>query len=296
MNKLSDVAPVNGSGKIEGSLHLVNLLGVGQETEEARVLRLYKSPGGPLVAWLFDEAKGRGQNQKAIAAELGITYGYLSQLQNGTRNPADIGQSIVDACAKYLGVPGVVVKLISGNIKISEFVLPYQNEEQVIDRAIRKVQGDPQIRAVLPDDLLSLPLSAKKAIEMSLRLPLLHAKGFDIRKAWDPAGTGVPLLSNDLLIKASDIGLPIKFLRYGRDPEESIFLTNLHSEQHGKRANIVRLRNNICHGNLSIFVEEKDGIALVRNSEIEKEAKELEAVVTGWSKGFGEWHTIAEKK
>ena len=164
MNKLSDVAPVNGSGKIEGSLHLVNLLGVGQETEEARVLRLYKSPGGPLVAWLFDEAKGRGQNQKAIAAELGITYGYLSQLQNGTRNPADIGQSIVDACAKYLGVPGVVVKLISGNIKISEFVLPYQNEEQVIDRAIRKVQGDPQIRAVLPDDLLSLPLSAKKAI------------------------------------------------------------------------------------------------------------------------------------
>ena len=143
---------------------------------------------------------------------------------------------------------------------------------------------------------LAACLSFITGIEMSLRLPLLHAKGFDIRKAWDPAGTGVPLLSNDLLIKASDIGLPIKFLRYGRDPEESIFLTNLHSEQHGKRANIVRLRNNICHGNLNIFVEEKDGIALVRNSEIEKEAKELEAVVTGWSKGFGEWHTIAEKE
>ena len=143
---------------------------------------------------------------------------------------------------------------------------------------------------------LAACLSFIAGIEMSLRLPLLHAKGFDIRKAWDPDATGVPLLSNDLLIKASDIGLPIKFLRYGRDPEESIFFNNLHSKQLGKRANIVRLRNNICHGNLNIFVEEKDGIALVHNSEIEKEAKELEAVVTGWSKGFGEWHTMAEKE
>jgi transcriptional regulator with XRE-family HTH domain len=163
MNKLNDAAPINGSEKIE-SLHLVHIQNVGQEKAEERVTRLYKSPGGPLVAWLFDEAKSRGHNQKEIATELGITYGYLSQLQNGTRNSADIGQSIVDACAKYLGVPGVVVKIISGNIKISEFVLPYQNEEQVIDRAIRKVQSDPQIRSVLPDDLLSLPLAAKKAI------------------------------------------------------------------------------------------------------------------------------------
>jgi hypothetical protein len=143
---------------------------------------------------------------------------------------------------------------------------------------------------------LAACLSFITGIEMSLRLPLLHAKGFDIRRAWDTTGTGVPLLSNDLLVKAGEIGLPIRLLRYGRDPKESIFLSNLLCEKHENRANIVRLRNNICHGNLNIFVEEKDGIAMVHNSEIEKEAKELEAVVAAWTEGFGKWHTVAEKE
>lgn len=143
---------------------------------------------------------------------------------------------------------------------------------------------------------LAACLSFITGIEMSLRLPLLHSKGFDIRHAWDKTRTGVPLLSNELLVKASDIGLPIKLLRYGRDPEESIFLKNLLSEAHEKRANIVRLRNNVCHGNLNPFVEETDGVPMVHNSTIEKEAKELEEVVTAWSKGLGDWHTSAEKQ
>jgi len=66
---------------------------------------------------------------------------------------------------------------------------------------------------------LAACLSFITGIEMSLRLPLLHARGLDIQQAWDP-NTGVPLLSNELLVRASDIDLPIKLLRYGRDPEE----------------------------------------------------------------------------
>jgi len=143
---------------------------------------------------------------------------------------------------------------------------------------------------------LAACLSFITGIEMSLRLPLLLANGFDIRDAWDPKSTGVPLLSNELLVKASEIELPIKLLRYGRDPEEAIFMQNLRSEAHAKRANIVRLRNNICHGNLNLFVEETDGVPMVHNSTIEKEAKELEVVVTAWSKGFGDWHINVEKR
>ena len=139
---------------------------------------------------------------------------------------------------------------------------------------------------------LAACLSFITGIEMSLRLPLLHQNGFDLRQAWKrKQDTGVPLLSNELLLKASAIGLPVKLLRYGRDPEESIFVQNLLSNDPEKQANIVRLRNNICHGNLNLFVEEKDGVPMVHNSTIEKEAKELEAVVTAWSYGFGGWHT-----
>lgn len=140
---------------------------------------------------------------------------------------------------------------------------------------------------------LAACLSFITGIEMSLRLPLLHARGFDIRRAWDQK-TGVPLLSNELLVRASEIDLPIKLLRYGRDPEESIFLQNLSCRTHAKQANIVRLRNNICHGNLSIFVEETDGGPMVHNSTIENEAKELEMVAIAWGKGFGDWHISQE--
>lgn len=135
-----------------------------QETAEERVQRLYKSQGGPLVGWLLDEAMRRGQNCKEMSAELGVTYGYIAQLRKGIRRSADINQHMADACAKYLSVPPVVIKLISGVLKVSDMLPPHESEEQALDRAIRRVQQDPQIRCALPHDLSQLPLAAKKAV------------------------------------------------------------------------------------------------------------------------------------
>lgn len=131
-------------------------------------------------------------------------------------------------------------------------------------------------------------------IEMSLRLPLLHDKQLDLRNAWDPKGTGVPLLSNKLLLDASKIGLRVDLLRTKRDPDHATFMANLACDKYAKQVGIVRFRNNICHGNLNILVREVDGWHVVPNADIEQEARELESVVLAWSEAFGAWHTAKE--
>ncbi len=164
MIEIQDAAHISAAGQnaksIKASVHAIQ----GQETAEERVQRLYNAPGGPLVGWLFDEARRRRHNCAEMSAELGVTYGYISQLRKGIRSSAHISQHMADACAKYLGVPAVVVKLISGAIKTSDFICPEESEVQLVDRAIRRVQEDPQIRSSLPQDLSQLPLAAKKTV------------------------------------------------------------------------------------------------------------------------------------
>jgi transcriptional regulator with XRE-family HTH domain len=134
------------------------------ETEEERAGRLHRFPGGPLVGWLFDEARRRDEQIVELATALGVTTGFLAQLQNGQRDASHISADLAAACAKYLGVPPIVVKLVSGNIAMSDFLCPSESEEVTVDRALQQVVGDPRLRRSVPVDLLSLPLNAKKAI------------------------------------------------------------------------------------------------------------------------------------
>lgn len=164
MIEFQDAAPISAAGQNVKSTNAAENGMKPKETEEERVQRLYKSEGGPLIGWLFDEAKSRRQNYREMSAELGVTYGYIAQLRNGIRHSEHISQGVADACARYLGVPAVVVKLIAGSIRMSDFMCSRESEEQVLDRAIRQVQGDPQIRHSLPHDLLQLPLAAKRAV------------------------------------------------------------------------------------------------------------------------------------
>jgi hypothetical protein len=135
-----------------------------EETREERARRLYAAKGGPLVGWLLDEARRRRQNFKAMSRELGVTYGYIHQLATGLRSTAHISQEFADLCGRYLGVPTVVVKLIAGDIRMSDFAFRQEDEEAEVDRALRQVQDDPQVRQAIPQDLLALPLAAKKAV------------------------------------------------------------------------------------------------------------------------------------
>ena len=136
----------------------------GCETAEQRVLRLYNSAGGPLLGWLTDEAQSRRLTQGELAAQLGVTYGYVAQLRNGNRQVDSISHGFATACARFLGVPTVVVFLLSGFLTMRDFAFTQESEEATLDRAIRRVQSDPHVRAALPVDLALLPADAQRAI------------------------------------------------------------------------------------------------------------------------------------
>lgn len=135
-----------------------------QETPKQRVARLYSEDGGPLLGWLIDEARQRGQLLQEMAAELGVTYGYINQLRGGFRKVSAISQEFARACARYLGVPPVVIKVVSGNISLSDFAWPAQDENILVERAYQTMLRDPAARTSLPRNADDLPVAAKKAL------------------------------------------------------------------------------------------------------------------------------------
>lgn len=134
------------------------------ETAKERVTRIYRSPGGPLVGWLFDEARKRDTPLNEMAQSLGVTYGYISQLRNGIRSTENIGQEFAEAVSRYLGVPTIVVKLVAGQIRLSDFLHRQETEQETIERAFRQVQDDIRVRMALPMDLSDIPMEAKRAL------------------------------------------------------------------------------------------------------------------------------------
>ena len=119
---------------------------VAGESKTERVTRLYQTPGGPLIGWLFDECRRRQSALVDMAKELGVTYGYMNQLRNGIRSTEDIGQEFSEAAAVYLGTPAIVVKLLANQVKLRDFLPPAETEEEALNRAIRFMMDDPKIR------------------------------------------------------------------------------------------------------------------------------------------------------
>lgn len=147
-------------------LHPVRSSPAEQQTEsrEERVSRLYASSGGPLIGWLFDECRRRGQDYQEMAKALGVTYGYINQLRTGIRLTKQISDEFAGRCAGYLGVPPVVVKMVAGRIPMSDFMQPAEEEEHVLDRAMSAMLDDPVARKALTADLRDLSVAAKRAL------------------------------------------------------------------------------------------------------------------------------------
>lgn len=113
-------------------------------------------PGGLLLAALQQCANERGQTLRDMAAELGVTYGYISQLANGNRHVNQISDRFAEACALYLMRPRLAVLVMAGRITPKD---AYESEELLvgeIPRAMEYIYKDsewgplltPQIRAL----------------------------------------------------------------------------------------------------------------------------------------------------
>lgn len=134
------------------------------ETAEQRVRRLYAHQGGPLIGWLWDEARRRGIELQQMAAELGVTYGYVHQLRTGIRRTSTISHDFAKACGDFLGVPTVIVLLLAGYLTMSDFAVRAHSEEDIVDRALAKMLDDQHVRSSLPVDVGMLPLEARRAL------------------------------------------------------------------------------------------------------------------------------------
>ena len=153
---------------------------VKAESPEERVERFYTAESGPLMAWLVDECHNRGDELPAMAAELGITYGHLNQLLKGLRKTHESSHNFCVACARYLGVPTIAVKIVANVVLMSDFLPPTESEADAIHRAIRHLEHDPLMRQALPLDLSSLPFEAKKAIVL-MYVQLSNHDIFDLK-------------------------------------------------------------------------------------------------------------------
>lgn len=117
------------------------------------VLSFYRAQGGPLLAWLKEEASRRGDSLSKLAHALGVEVSYLLALQAGRRHTAHIGQEFADSCAQYLGVPAIVVKLLAGRICPGDFVTPGSTQQVWRRRALTQLSQDPVFGPLLPADL-----------------------------------------------------------------------------------------------------------------------------------------------
>ena len=136
------------------------------ETADERVSRLYKTDGGALIAWLLDEARRRRMDLQTMAREVGVTYGYINHLRTGFREISQISHNFATAYAEFLGVPTVVVLVLSGYLSMSDFAVRSESEEDMLERAMRYMQDDPAVRSGIPVDLGQLGIEGKRAVAL----------------------------------------------------------------------------------------------------------------------------------
>ena len=121
------------------------------EAPAARMSRLYRHPGGPLVAWLFDDARLRLHNAAKLAAELGVSIEELKLLERGQALTLLRHRAFIASVARYLGIPPITARLLTGDITIRDFATIAEPEEVVIEREFARFCANPQLRALIPE-------------------------------------------------------------------------------------------------------------------------------------------------
>ncbi|KWU17888.1 DNA-binding protein [Burkholderia cenocepacia] len=111
-------------------------------------------PGGRLISALMACADERNEQRQNMARELGVTYGYVNQLRNGTRDVANIADSFAQACADYLGVPRLLVLALAGRVTVADAYAERNVLEAEIPRAIEFIRRDPKWAALVPQSIV----------------------------------------------------------------------------------------------------------------------------------------------
>lgn len=130
-------------------------------------------------------------------------------------------------------------------------------------------------------------LSLLAGIEASIRFTLykLNAEAFPFE------GDLGPVLSNPLLRKAGDAGLPVRLLAF---PDEPDFLKELGANKPGVR--LVRVRNDLAHGNIQSYINRElgDDNAFFTPECLRPLAHDLQVVAVRWAEGLAKFRKSVE--
>ncbi|MDT4291014.1 hypothetical protein RO575_15715 [Methylomonas sp. MO1] len=128
--------------------------------------------------------------------------------------------------------------------------------------------------------------SLLNGIEASLRVTIEHLQS---QEKAPPEPSPYKVLSNNLLVRAQEMGMPIGLLAF---PGEENYDEKLKSQKPNRvDVEVVRLRNNICHGNISEFINTELGPenSFFTPMSLANIADQLLAVSFDWAKGLGEY-------
>lgn len=126
-----------------------------------RELRL---PGGLLLVALLRRANELGHQLQDLASLLGVTYGYIAQLRGGLRKVVHISPQFAAACAEYLGVPIIAVKLMAGQVSARDFVFPARPLHEALDAGLKRIESDELLGAMMPASVYTLDDDVKSFI------------------------------------------------------------------------------------------------------------------------------------
>lgn len=117
-------------------------------------------PGSTLISMLLAEANNRGLQLHELSTAIGVTYGYLAQLRNGTREIAHVSEMFIEACAAFLRLPKLTIRAASGQVKLIDFY-ELASLEGAVEAAMRYIQQDPQYAGFLPSSFLKMRTDEK---------------------------------------------------------------------------------------------------------------------------------------
>ncbi len=102
-----------------------------------------KLRGSTLLAWLVETANDKGLQLKEMAAELGVTYGYIHQLRNGLKPVPGISDELVDRCAAFLDVPRLAVLVAADIMRFEDFYQEPDSLRTYLEPSLRFIKRDP---------------------------------------------------------------------------------------------------------------------------------------------------------
>lgn len=73
-----------------------------------------------LVLILRRVAAEKGDSEKQLCLQLGVTGGFLGQLDTGIRDEKSVSDEFLRACGSYLNVPSLLLQIVVGKITIAD--------------------------------------------------------------------------------------------------------------------------------------------------------------------------------